>query len=46
VGKYEVFCIPVEDNETECDNVVRARRDWNTHIPFKREIREKQSLYD
>ena len=44
--RYEVFCISAADTGSELDSVELARREWGSHIPFTREIRRRESLYD
>lgn len=44
--KYEVFCISAADEAAELDSVERVRRMWGSHIPFTKEIKGRQSLYD
>ncbi len=43
---YEVFCISAQDTATELDSIDLARREWGSHIPFTREIKGRESLYD
>jgi len=44
--KYEVFCISAADNGSELDSVELARREWGSYIPFIKEIKGRESLYD
>jgi len=44
--RYEVFCISAADTGSELDSVELARREWGSHIPFMREIKRRESLYD
>ena len=43
---YEVFCISAQDTATELDSIELTRREWGSHIPFTREIKGRESLYD
>ena len=45
--RYEVFCISAEDNAAKLDSVeLVTTGEWGSHIPFKKEIKGKSSLYD
>jgi len=44
--KYEVFCISAEDNGSESDSMELVRREWSSYIPFTKEMKGRQSLYD
>lgn len=44
--KYEVFCISAGDNGAELDSLELARREWGSYIPFTKEIKGRESLYD
>jgi len=44
--KHEAFLISAEDNGTEFDSVELVKKYYSNNIPFKKEIKERQSLAD
>ncbi|MCD4669968.1 MAG: NAD(P)-dependent oxidoreductase [Actinomycetia bacterium] len=44
--KYEVFCISAADNAAELDSLELSIKLWGNNIPFTKEIKDRESLYD